>query len=283
MRRSPSEADWRIGGEYLRLPDGTTYCRREGPRDGVPVVLVHGATVPGWEFDALVPPLLAAGFQTLRFDLYGHGASERPRLNYSFDLFTRQLVEIVEASQFPRPALFLGHSFGAALVAALAAKRPDWITRLVLVAPMLDFSSSTAWTRLFRYPGIGELTMEFIGIPALIRRRRRRYERIGKAHLARRFIEQVKYAGFSRGLLSMFRSGALGNQGGQYAGLGNFRQPLLVISGDRDNIIPPGHLAQVRALLPAHEHFALDAEHNLLLTHPNEVVEELVRWSGWPA
>jgi pimeloyl-ACP methyl ester carboxylesterase len=265
---------------YLRLSDGLTHLLREGPADGIPIVLVHGATVPHWEFDALIPPLLRAGFQTLRFDLYGHGASDRPPGNYSLERFRTQLIEIIEASSFQRPAMMLGHSFGAALAAALTADRPEWVTRLVLVAPMLDFNSSSAWTRLFRLPGIGELAMRFIGVPALVRRRRRRYGKIGKPYLTPWFIEQVSRPGFSRGLLSMIRTGALGNQGALYSALRNCGHEILVISGEHDAIIPSDHLARVRTLLPDHDHCTIAAEHNLLLTHPDEVVGRIVRWIG---
>jgi pimeloyl-ACP methyl ester carboxylesterase len=273
------EKDWRAGGHYIRLSDGLTHWRREGSPEGLPIVLVHGATVPSWEFDAMVPPLLGAGFQTLRFDLYGHGASDRPAGAYTFERFTRQVVEVIESTGFPRPALLLGHSFGAALVAAVAAARPELAARLVLVAPMLDFNSSSGWAKVFRFPGVGEFAMHFIGIPALIRRRRRRYAGIGQAHLTPRFIEQVSYAGFGRGLLSMFRTAALGDQSVHYSALRSIDRNVLVVTGDFDTIIPAEHLARVRALLPPHSHCPVSAEHNLLLTHPHVVVDALVAWS----
>ena len=122
--------DWRAGGQTTRLTDGLTFWRREGSPDGIPVVLVHGATVPSWEFDFLVPPLLRAGFQTVRFDLYGHGASDRPRGVYDFARFTRQAAELIEHSGLPRPAILLGHSFGAAVVSDVAIAHPDWVSRL---------------------------------------------------------------------------------------------------------------------------------------------------------
>ena len=274
-----NEQDWRAGGQYVRLSDGLTHWRREGAAEGLPIVLVHGATVPSWEFDALIPPLLRAGFQTLRFDLYGHGASDRPTGAYTFERFMRQVVEIIESTDFPRPALLLGHSFGAALVAAVATARPDLAARLVLVAPMLDFSSSSGWAKVFRYPGIGELAMHFIGVPALIRRRRRRYAGIGQPHLTPRFIEQVSYPGFGRGLLSMFRTAALGDQSARYSALRSVDREVLVVTGDHDDIIPAEHVARVRSLLPRHSHCPVPAEHNLLLTHPDIVVDALVNWS----
>jgi pimeloyl-ACP methyl ester carboxylesterase len=272
-------ADWREGGQYIELSEGVTHCRREGPADGQPLVLVHGATVPAWEFDFLVPPLLRSGFQTLRFDLYGHGASARPAGAYSFERFERQVIELIEASGFPRPAILFGHSFGAALVAAVAAARPDLVARIVLVAPMFDFNSSSAWTTLFRVPGVGELAMRFIGMPALVRRRRRRYVGIGRPHLTERFIEQVAAGGFDRGLLSMIRTAALGNQGARYAALRAIERDVLLITGALDTIIPADHVARVRTLLPDHAHRSVEGEHNLLLTHPEEVVDALRRWA----
>ena len=69
-----------------KLADGLTSCQRESAPDGIP-----------------------------RFDLYAHGASNRPDGDYRFERFSRQVTEFIEATDFPRPALLLGHSFGAAL------------------------------------------------------------------------------------------------------------------------------------------------------------------------
>jgi pimeloyl-ACP methyl ester carboxylesterase len=268
-----------VDDQHIQLSEGMTCCRREGSLDGTPIVLVHGATVPSWEFDFLVPPLLRAGFQTLRLDLYGHGKSDRPHGAYIFERFERQVIELIEHIDFPRPAIFLGHSFGAALVAAVSVARPDWVSKIALVAPMLDFSSTTAWTRLFRIPAVGEIAMHGFGVPALIRRRKRRYSQFGHPQLTPLFIEQVSIAGYGRALLSMFRTGALGDKADRYSALRGIGRDILVITGDQDVIIPPAHIARVRALLPPHKHCAIPAEHNLLLTHPELVVDALVQWS----
>src|SRR5215467_13634492 len=137
-------------GECVELGAGVTHYRVEGATDGLPLILVHGATVPLWEFDLLVPEVLRAGFRTLRFDLYGHGLSDRPAVDYTLDLFVRQTLELLEAAAFPRPAAILGHSLGAAVASAVAARQPGWFDRLVLVAPMLDFNATSGWSRLFK-------------------------------------------------------------------------------------------------------------------------------------
>ncbi len=239
-------------------------------------MLVHGATVPCWEFDELVPLLTAAGFRTLRFDLYGHGLSDRPHGDYSLERFSRQTCELVETTGFPRPAVLLGHSLGAAIAAAVTAANPRWIERLVLVAPMLDFNSTSAWSRVFRVALVGDLLMRLVGVPALVRRRRRRYERIGLPHLTPLFVEQVSRAGFGRALLSMIRANALGDQSARYQALRNSGRDLLLITGANDAVIPAAHIARIRKLLPGHRHRAIaGAEHNLLLTHPRAVVDAL--------
>jgi pimeloyl-ACP methyl ester carboxylesterase len=232
--------------------------------------------VPGWEFDQLVPLLTAAGFRTLRFDLYGHGLSDRPRGDYSLERFSRQTCEFVEATGVLRPVVLLGHSLGAAIAAAVTAASPQRVERLVLVAPMLDFNSTSAWSQVFRVALVGDVLMQLVGVPALVRRRRRRYARIGLPHLTPLFVEQVSRAGFGRALLSMIRTDTLGDQSARYEALRGLGPELRVITGANDAVIPAEHIARIRRLLPDHRyHEIAGAEHNLLLTHPRAVVDAL--------
>jgi pimeloyl-ACP methyl ester carboxylesterase len=273
-----------LGGEYAELRAGVTHYRAEGALDAKPLILVHGATVPLWEFDFLVPELTRAGFRTLRFDLYGHGLSDRPRVEYTLDLFVEQTLELLEAAALPRPASILGHSLGAAIAAAVAARSPGAIDRLVLVAPMLNFNARSGWARAFRRRGAGELLMRFFGVPALVRRRRARYARIGRPRLTELFIEQASFDGFGRALLSMIRAETLGDQGARYAALRALGLDVLVICGGADAVIPAEDIARVRELLGPHFHVELaGAEHNLLLTHPAEVAAALRAFRADPA
>jgi pimeloyl-ACP methyl ester carboxylesterase len=269
------------GGHCVELGDGVTHYRLEGPTDAQPLILVHGATVPLWEFDFLVPELGRAGFRTLRFDLYGHGLSDRPPIDYTLELFVRQTLELLEAVELPRPAALLGHSLGAAVASAVAARQPGRIDRLVLVAPMLDFNATSAWSRLFRLPAAGELVMSLFGVRALVRRRRRRYALIGQPQLADLFIEQVSFAGFGRALLSMIRAETLGDQTKRYAALRELGLDVLLISGGADAVIPAADIARVRALIGRHEGLDLpSAAHSLLLTHPADVAAALRAFCG---
>lgn len=262
-------------GSFVRLSAGVTHYRVEGPPDGKPILLVHGATVPHWEFDLLAPHLVASGHRVLRFDLFGHGLSDRPAARYTLDLFAAQATELLEATGFPAPATVLGHSMGAAIAACAASARPGRVGRLVLVAPMLGFSAQP-WTAALRCPVLGELLMRFLGVPALIRRRRRRYARIGQPALTRRFIEQASRDGYWQALLSMARCGTLDNQAARYAALATHGAGIVVISGGADTVVPPRDVEQVRACLPPHRHVQIEgAGHNVLLTHAGRIAAEL--------
>lgn len=278
--KKPTLRDLRreAGGRLLQLSAGWTHVVvDEGREDAKTMVLVHGATVPHWEFDRLVPHLQAAGYRIVRFDLFGHGLSDRPVVAYDFSLFLGQALEIVDTLQNRGPLTILGHSFGAAIAAAMAHERPELVERLVLVAPLLDFMTGAWWPRAFALPGVGGPLMRWIGVPALVRRRKRRYAAIGAEHLTPRFLAQARVPGYAQALASMFAHGALGDQRQRYRRLGSGRREMVVVAGAADRVIPLGHVARVRELLPHHRYLEIaDAEHNLLLTHPELVAAALV-------
>jgi pimeloyl-ACP methyl ester carboxylesterase len=237
---------------------------------------VHGATVPAWEFDRLIPYLRAAGWRTIRFDLFGHGLSDRPAVRYDFNFVLEQAPEVRDGITGQRPLTLLGHSFGAALAAAMASQRPERIERLVLVAPLLDFMANSFWGQVFSLPGIGGLMMRRVGLPVLERRRARRYKAIGAEDLTKRFVSEARVPGYANALASMFANRTLGQQREHYQRLQSSPHEILVVAGSADRIVPLRDVAEVRSLLPMHEYRQIEnAQHNLLLTHPELVTSVL--------
>jgi len=268
-------------GRFLPLRAGWTYVVDEGPDENGTIVLVHGATVPLWEFDRLVPHLLAAGLRVVRFDLVGHGLSDRPTVTYDFELFLGQALEVLDTVRAKGPLTILGHSFGAALAAAMVSERPAVAGRLVMVAPLLDFMAGAWWPRAFALPGIGRPLMRHIGRPGLERRRARRYAAIGAEHLTPRFVAQARAPGYAEALASMFANRTLGDQRARYRRLHPAGREIVVVAGDADRVIPLRDIAGVRALLPSHRYLQIaGAEHNLLLTHPEFVAAALLPQDG---
>ena len=258
--------------DFVALSDGLCHYRVEGPSDGEVALLVHGATVPAWEFDRLVPYLSAAGFRTVRADLFGHGYSDRPRVRYEHALFVRQLAELLDALSLREPVHVLGHSLGAAVGARLLHRHPERIKSVILAAPLVNFTVNTPATRLLSYPLLGECLMPTYVMPLLIRRRTRRYRVIEDGRFVGKFRSQLQKPGFSRALLSLFRSGSLGDQSDCYRALGQHPHPVLVLRGVEDPIVTAEQIEVVRALVPHASYREIGGTaHAFFLTHPETV------------
>ncbi len=245
-----------------------TWYHREGRPDQPLLLLIHGATVPSWEFDRLVPHFHKSGWQTLRFDLLGHGQSARPEGPYTLDALVEQAEELLRVLEVRGPVGILGHSLGAVIATALAQRLPGQVGALILVAPMLDFMGEQPWSRLLQAEPWGLWLMRGLVIPLLKRRRKRRYEAIGAPELAARFEEQLARPGFDRALLSLFQNQTLGNQEAVYRSGATLPVAKLVVWGEEDRVVSAEQVAVIREQLGPHT-FCSGAglEHNLLLTH----------------
>lgn len=263
--------------ELVTLSDGECHFRHRGHRGQPTVVMLHGATVPGWEFDRIIPYFCDAGLRTICPDLFGHGYSSRPRVAHDYALFERQVTELLDAPGIDAPITLLGHSLGAALAARIAVENPARIRRLVLVAPLLDFLATRPSACLLRVPVLGELLVRGYVVPMLLRRRSERYAPIEDGRFVGMFRDQLRLPGFGRSLLSLVRSGTLGSQRSVYASLATTGIPVMTLRGSEDLIFSTDHFRELRRLLPGAVHREFPClGHPLLLTHP-EVVAPVIR------
>jgi pimeloyl-ACP methyl ester carboxylesterase len=119
-----------------QLPVPAVHVVRRG--DGPAVVLSHGIGDSHEIWDRQVEALVAAGYQTVAYDLRGHGASARPDDDawYSREQAIADLDALVDAGTVagrPRPVL-VGHSLGGYLSLASTILQPGRVRALVLVA-----------------------------------------------------------------------------------------------------------------------------------------------------
>jgi pimeloyl-ACP methyl ester carboxylesterase len=98
---------------------------------GPVVVLIHGITSDSSTW-ARVMPGLAQRFTVLAPDLAGHGASDKPRADYSLGAHASGLRDLLAALGHER-ATFVGHSLGGGVAMQLAYQHPELCERLVLV------------------------------------------------------------------------------------------------------------------------------------------------------
>jgi lipase len=97
------------------------------------VVCVHGLAQHGGIYDELSRSLAAAGRRVVAIDLRGHGDSgyEPP---WNLATHVGDLLETADDLGIGA-ATWIGHSFGGLLAAALAARAPERVQRLVLLDP----------------------------------------------------------------------------------------------------------------------------------------------------
>src|SRR5207302_790660 len=104
-----------------------------GPPDAPPVLWLHGlgATKVSW-LPNLVP--FADSFRLIVPDLPGHGESEKPRTDYTPRYYARVMRKLLEAVDVEKAAV-VGNSMGGRVTLELAARSPDRVQSLALLAP----------------------------------------------------------------------------------------------------------------------------------------------------
>lgn len=106
-----------------------------GPRDGPPVLLLHGFPDRAAMWRHQVTALAAAGHLVIAPDLRGFGDSDRPDRvdDYALPLLVGDLVALLDHLEVERTAV-VGHDWGSVLAWALTAAHPERVDRLVAVS-----------------------------------------------------------------------------------------------------------------------------------------------------
>lgn len=255
-------------GSFIWLSDGYTHYELggpsslpggEGPGARAPVALVHGFSVPYFIWDPTFEFLSNSGFRTLRYDLFGRGFSDRPRVRYGIDLFCKQLVELLDTLGFERVTL-MGLSMGGPITAAFTARYPERVERLVFVDPA--GARPVTLTRLLKAvttPGFGELALGLFG-----RRHMARsvvsdfYDPAHVKAFVGKYMLQMKYKGFMRAILSTVRNGMLDDFLPIFRKVGELGIPTLLFWGRDDKTVPFEHSQSLCAAIPQAEFHVFD-------------------------
>ncbi|WP_348787674.1 alpha/beta hydrolase [Leifsonia sp. NPDC080035] len=142
---------------------GRAACSETGTASAVPVVtfdagapggetflLVHGIGVSSRYFERLAPALAASG-RVIGIDLPGFGRAPRPSRPYTVEDYATVVARFLDERDLG-PCVLVGHSMGTQIVSRLAVARPDLVSRLVLIGPVMaprDRSPLRAAWRLF--------------------------------------------------------------------------------------------------------------------------------------
>ncbi len=100
--------------------------------DGPPVTLIHGVGSYLESWDGVIAAL-GGGYQFLRYDLRGHGASPKPPGPYTLDDFVDDLAALLDARGIESTHL-TGFSLGGLIAQAFALAHPDRLRSLTLIS-----------------------------------------------------------------------------------------------------------------------------------------------------
>ena len=107
---------------------------------GPPVVLVHGMGLNRHMWNWQTAPL-ARRLRVIRYDLLGHGDSDKPRRRYEMQDLVDQLLRLIDGLGLDRCAL-AGFSLGGMIVRAFAVAHPMRVSALAILNSPHDRSEA---------------------------------------------------------------------------------------------------------------------------------------------
>jgi non-heme chloroperoxidase len=118
----------------------------QGPRDGLPVVLLHGLSDTLHSYD-LLRPLLPSSWRVFAVTVRGHGLSDKPETGYALGEFASDIAAFLDAVGVER-AMIVGHSMSSAIALAMAAAYPERVSGMALLGAFAHFRGTGAMGEL---------------------------------------------------------------------------------------------------------------------------------------
>ncbi len=126
-RRAELEEDYRKlqQAHFLVLNEVNHYFLDEGPKDGVPIVFIHGWDCSSFWWHSTTRSLNAAGYRTINYDYRGHGFTDDPvNDEYTVAAMVADLAGLVDHLGLKKFHVF-SFSVGAVVATAFAAQYPE--------------------------------------------------------------------------------------------------------------------------------------------------------------
>ena len=253
----------------VQLSNGFTYYKLDNKETNtIPVVLVHGFSVPSYIWDPTFKLLSDNGYFVISLDLYGRGFSENVDEIYTDELFANQVIELLQKLNVDS-ARFLGLSNGGRVISKIADIDPSIVEELIYVASsgfkfvdeLNDKSVSEIEVSNFiknNYPTISEGQLLDFKYP--------------EKHFGWdiKYEELLKYKGFAKALISTRKNHYTMDK--IHIKIQNSDIPVFTIWGDSDQVVVYKDFEKrIDSILPKRkEFFILDSGHLPHMENPNE-------------
>ena len=232
--------------KYVELHGNRVAYLDEGHGDVI--LLLHGMAGSSQTWRSVIGPL-SRTYRVIAPDLLGHGASAKPRSDYSLGAFAVSLRDLLDELGVAR-ATVVGHSLGGGVAMQFVYQHPDYCDRLILISSG-GLGPDVGWTlRLLSAPG-AELIMPIIAPPPVLSAGERVRTWFGKLGIQSPRGAEIwsAYSSFGdastrHAFLRTLRS-VIDYRGQAVSALNRLQvrsdMPTMTIWGDRDTIIPVDH------------------------------------------
>jgi pimeloyl-ACP methyl ester carboxylesterase len=224
-------------GRIIDMPDGDLQVREDGPADGQALVLLHcfACSLDWWD---RIVPALARDHRVIRFDLLGHGGSEKPKNGYGMESQARLVAAALDRLRVRR-AVVVGHSMGGSVATALAEEQPALVESLVILdSPSKSGDAELPFTaRLGFVPVLGQAIKRVV--PDSMIRNGLESAFADGFEVPDQFVEDFREMTYTSYDDSHRGSADYSDHSGLAERLADESLPLLVVFGSQDDLVDP--------------------------------------------
>lgn len=118
---------------YIQIDRFRLHYIDEGPKDGAPILLIHGEPTWSYLFRKMIPTLTAAGHRVIAPDLVGFGKSDKlTRIDdYSYPLQVDIMSKFIREIDL-KEATFFGQDWGGLIGLRVVTAEPDRFARVIV-------------------------------------------------------------------------------------------------------------------------------------------------------
>lgn len=258
VRDSVSRA---TGARFVKLRDGYTHYDVAGPDSAPMVVLAAGSSVPGYIWQPTFDSLRANGFRVLRYDYFGRGWSDRPKIPLTQEVYVHQLSGLLDSLKVTTPVMLAGLSYGGTVITSFASMHPNRVAALIYVDPAIRTPAVLPW--YLKLDIIGDLVFQWQSRTWADGQLSDFLHPEQFPDWADRYKPQMTYRGFRRGRLSDREANAEFDARVPLAEIGKHARPVLVLWGKQDRAVPFERSAALMAALPRATLVAIDSAGHL--------------------
>lgn len=118
--------------EIVKLADVNIATYQAGPKDGVPLLLIHGWPEIAYSWSRQIGPLADAGYRVIAVDLRGFGLSSAPKdvEAYGIEKMVGDIEGVLDALDIEK-AVICGHDWGGIIVWHAARMIPNRVSAVI--------------------------------------------------------------------------------------------------------------------------------------------------------